>query len=186
MRSRPSYSRARAPPLTHAAATARRSYPTKGHNLTGPNSREVAWAVFFHRPYCGACRRVRPFFEALAETTNHPDKLRFGLVDCVRYRGICEREGVTAPPVVRVYRFAGESAKKREPLAVWERQLLIGTELMKWFDGARARGHIDESVAWPDEREIAAAMMEIKANGQFALQDAAVTKDAPHMADPLG
>ena len=78
MRSRPSYSRARAPPLTHAAATARRSYPTKGHNLKGPNSREVAWAVFFHRPYCGACRRVRPFFEALAETTNHPDKLRFG------------------------------------------------------------------------------------------------------------
>ena len=186
MRSRPSYSRARAPPLTHAAATARRSYPTKGHNLKGPNSREVAWAVFFHRPYCGACRRVRPFFEALAETTNHPDKLRFGLVDCVRYRGICEREGVTAPPVVRVYRFAGESAKKREPVAVWERQLLIGTELMKWFDGVRESGLINETVQWPDEREIAAAMMEIKANGQFALQDAAVTKDAPHMADPLG
>ena len=44
----------------------------------------VSWAVFFHKPYCGACRRIRPVFEALASNTNATEHLRFGTLDCVR------------------------------------------------------------------------------------------------------
>ena len=60
-------------------------YPEKtiwDHN--GPNDKNVSWAVFFHKPYCGACRRVRPVFHALAKTTNSSEYLRFASVDCVK------------------------------------------------------------------------------------------------------
>ena len=77
-------------------------YAAQGSSLGGPNGPDVIWAVFFYRPYCGACRRIKPFFEALADATDAPDKLRFGVVDCVRYRAICSREGVDAPPVIRM------------------------------------------------------------------------------------
>lgn len=60
-------------------------YPEKAvWDKLGPNDANVSWAVFFHKPYCGACRRVRPMFHALAAHTNASHTLRFGSVDCVK------------------------------------------------------------------------------------------------------
>jgi thiol-disulfide isomerase/thioredoxin len=51
----------------------------------GPNDKDVVWAVFFHRPYCGACRRIRPALEALGNTVNASRNLRFAALDCTKY-----------------------------------------------------------------------------------------------------
>ena len=60
--------------------------PTEGKRTwanAGPNGPDVTWAVFFHKPYCGACRRLRPIFEALGRSTNETGTLRFAMYDCV-------------------------------------------------------------------------------------------------------
>ena len=41
-------------------------YPTKGFSMGSANNEDVIWAVFFYKPYCGACRRLRPLFEVAA------------------------------------------------------------------------------------------------------------------------
>ena len=117
----------------------------------GPNGPDVDWAIFFYKPYCGACRRVRPIFHALARTTNATSHLRFGEVDCVKYRGVCNMLGVETQPRVRLYKAAGgaEAAKamvkeakaansrvqnrwKRESAAEWQ-GMLIAYEISAWF-----------------------------------------------------
>ena len=64
----------------------------------GPNGPDVDWAIFFYKPYCGACRRVRPVFHALARTTNATAHLRFGEVDCVKHRSVCSMLEVESLP----------------------------------------------------------------------------------------
>lgn len=57
--------------------------PRDGRGASGgPNGASVVWAVYFHKPYCGACRRLRPVVEALGATVAAQD-LRFAAVDCV-------------------------------------------------------------------------------------------------------
>jgi thiol-disulfide isomerase/thioredoxin len=46
------------------------------------NGASAVWAVYFYKPYCGACRRLRPTVEALGSTVTAHD-LRFAAVDCV-------------------------------------------------------------------------------------------------------
>merc|ERR1711927_113884 len=77
--------------------------PQPGFNLGGRNGPAVDWVVFFYKPYCGACRRVRPFFHALGTTTNHTDVLRFGEIDCVRHRALCRHAGAKAQPMIKIY-----------------------------------------------------------------------------------
>ena len=148
----------------------------------GPNGPDVDWAVFFYKPFCGACRRVRPVFHALARTTNATSNLRFGEVDCVKNRGVCTMLGVETQPRIRLYRASGgaEAAKakaaqrksseqtqtrwKRESVAEWQ-GLLIAYEITKWFFQLQADGHISEKVKWPSDGELAEAMREFKATG---------------------
>lgn len=46
------------------------------------NGASTVWAVYFYKPYCGACRRLRPVVEGLGSTVT-ADDLRFAAVDCV-------------------------------------------------------------------------------------------------------
>jgi thiol-disulfide isomerase/thioredoxin len=62
------------------------------------NGEKVVWAVFFHKEYCGACRRIRPTVEALASTTRATNLIRFAAVECVKYRPFCEKEGADTQP----------------------------------------------------------------------------------------
>ena len=58
---------------------------------------------------------MRPVFHALARTTNATAHLRFGEVDCVKYRGVCSMLEVDSQPRIRLYKAAGgaEAAKAR-------------------------------------------------------------------------
>ena len=165
----------------------------------GPNGPDVDWAVFFYKPFCGACRRVRPVFHALARTTNATSNLRFGEVDCVKNRGVCTMLGVETQPRIRLYRASGgaEAAKakaaqrkpseqtqkrwKRESVAEWQ-GLLIAYEITKWFFQLQADGHISEKVKWPSDGELAEAMREFKAAGDS--QHDVSTTERPK--DPAG
>ena len=62
-------------------------YPEHEWDLGGPNDANVTWAVFFHKPYCGACRRIRPVFHALGNKVNSSEHIRFASLDCVKYVG---------------------------------------------------------------------------------------------------
>jgi thiol-disulfide isomerase/thioredoxin len=68
--------------------------PASRYHADGPNDQGVTWAVFFHKPYCGACRRLRPALEALASSIETGKHLRFASIDCVQY--------VTQPRVVHL------------------------------------------------------------------------------------
>ena len=82
-------------------------WPQSGGSARGgPNGPDVDWAIFFYKPYCGACRRVRPVFHALARTTNATAHLRFGEVDCVKHRGVCSMLEVESQPRIRLYKVA--------------------------------------------------------------------------------
>ena len=70
----------------------------------GPNGRDTDWAIFFYKPYCGACKRVWPAFRAVAATTNGTGRLRFGEVNCVRDQRVCAMMGAEKQPLVRIYR----------------------------------------------------------------------------------
>lgn len=90
--------------------------PKSGFSLGGPNGRQTDWVVFFYKPYCGACRRVRPFFHALARTTNHTQYLRFGEIDCVKYRPLCNHAGAKAQPMIKIYSANAPDQHPYQPL----------------------------------------------------------------------
>jgi len=77
--------------------------PQQQRTRGGPNHIGVAWAVYFYKPYCGACRRIRPAYESLGRLTNATEHLRFASIDCVKFRQWCDREGVETQPRVRIY-----------------------------------------------------------------------------------
>ena len=133
--------------------------------VTGPNGRDTDWAVFFYKPYCGACQRVWPAFRALGATTNTSGRLRFGEVDCVSDRHVCNMLKADKHPVIRIYRAAppppppttkaGEEAYekakatasrgrgmemrfKREVATEWS-GLLIAYEVVNWFMSLQVR-----------------------------------------------
>ena len=137
-----------------------------GSSVLGPNGPETDWAVFFYKPYCGACKRVWPAFRALAATTNSSGRLRFGEVDCVRDQHVCSMMGADRHPLVRLYKATGgldartsTSAFKREVAAEWQ-GMLIAYELVSWFTSLQqgAQPLVHKSVAWPDEQELGEAM----------------------------
>jgi len=145
--------------------------------IRGANGRDTAWAVFFHKPYCGACRRVRPFFHALARTTNATAHLRFGEVDCVKWRPACSHAGAKAQPTIKLYSVPVEDEaapkKKQQPhrrgtptftrreVASW-RGVLVAYEIFDWFLEVQAAGLVNETIAWPSDDALAAEMRAFK------------------------
>ena len=173
--------------------------------VTGPNGRDTDWAVFFYKPYCGACQRVWPAFRALGATANTSGRLRFGEVDCVADRHVCSMLKAEKHPVVRIYRAkpppssagggaaataAASSGKKatlgfrREPAREWS-GLLIAYELVDWFMQLQ---HGDDAllpstgIDWPSPEELGAAIRRFKARGKTQ-HESSLSK---RPADPAG
>jgi len=164
--------------------------------VRGPNGRDTDWAIFFYKPYCGACKRVWPAFRALGATTNSSGKLRFGEVDCVRDKSVCTMLKAEKQPVVRIYRAteaaaAGPDGKikkkakgfKRDSIAEWS-GLLIAYEVVDWFKSLQ-RGPdkiLPADIVWPRPDELGAAMRRFKARGKTQ-HDSSLTK---RPKDPAG
>ncbi|KAL3932986.1 MAG: hypothetical protein SGPRY_000475 [Prymnesium sp.] len=146
-------------------------YPTQGRSLhRGPNGKATDWAVFFYKPYCPACKRVWPVFRALGNTVNDSG-LRFGEVDCVRDRGLCNLVGAESHPLIRIYKAVPSQAKesnwKRESVAEWQ-GLLIAYEINQWFIDQQAAGVIQAGVEWPSPERLALEMRSLKASGRVS------------------
>ena len=142
--------------------------------VRGPNGRDTDWAVFFYKPYCGACQRVWPAFRALGATTNSSGRLRFGEVDCVADRGVCSMMKAEKHPVVRIYRAtsswqskSGTTLFKREQVAEWS-GLLIAYEVVDWFKSLQQGEDalLDGNVTWAPDAELASAMRRFKSRGR--------------------
>ena len=147
-------------------------------HFRGANSKETDWAIFFYKPYCGACKRVWPAFRGLAATTNTSNRLRFGEVDCVRDRSVCSMLKADKQPLVRIYRHAekqytgpakeGRLGFKREVIREWS-GLLIGYEVVDWFKSLQY-GPVpiyDSSadIKWPSAEALGDAMRRFKSRG---------------------
>ena len=127
---------------------------------------EVVWAVFYYKPYCGSCRRIKPAFEALARTTNSTSNLRFADVDCVKEKNLCNHQNVMKQPTIVLYKSVYDTTQDpvyvhREPVATW-RGMLIAYELFGWFQRQQYNGHISQEVEWPEYDDIAQAMLNYK------------------------
>lgn len=59
-------------------------FPKSKTRFHASNNENVTWAVYFYKPYCGACKRIRPVVEALGSTVNHTNALRFAALDCTK------------------------------------------------------------------------------------------------------
>jgi hypothetical protein len=157
-------------------------YPGLGSGVvSGPNGRDTDWAIFFYKPYCGACQRVWPAFRALGATTNSSGRLRFGEVNCVTDRGVCTMLGADKHPLVRIYRATSSTSSgpkpkapasrssgfTREPIAEWS-GLLIAYELVDWFKSLQQSNEkiIHPSVVWPSPDDLGDAMRRFRARGK--------------------
>lgn len=159
--------------------------------LRGGNGAETDWLVFYFKPYCGACKRVRPAFRALAATTNSTKhspvpSLRFGEVDCVAERGVCSILEAERTPLFRLYRMRpanmdGSGIPMREIIAEWK-GILIGYELVDWVKLQQREGKIAADVEFGTPDEVGAAMRRFRARGNTQ-HDTSVTR-APE--DPAG
>jgi thiol-disulfide isomerase/thioredoxin len=150
-------------------------YPEKTHwDQGGPNGPGVSWAVFFHKPYCGACRRIRPIFHALADTTNSSEHIRFGSVDCVKYRAFCQREEIDREPFIRIYQAMPGTIKPsednprketfvRKGVKDWK-GMLVAYEVLSWFKGLQQQGGplAYRRILWPDDETLAESIAEFK------------------------
>lgn len=143
---------------------------------------EKDWVVFFYKPYCGACRRVRPVFHALAKTTN-TTRLKFGEIDCVKWRPLCHHAGAKAQPVIKLYRSAGKS---RREVASWQ-GMLIAYEVLDWFYSLKQQDLIHADFAEPDV--IADEMRRFKVSGppvETLTSDPKASVDAALVAFRMG
>ncbi|KAL1522757.1 hypothetical protein AB1Y20_017729 [Prymnesium parvum] len=137
--------------------------------VSGVNTKDTDWAIFFYKPYCPACKRVWPVFRALANTVNST-KLRFGEVDCVKDRGVCTMLGAEKHPLIRLYKSVPTTSKegntwKREGAADWQ-GLLIAYEIMQWFIDQQGAGLVHADVQWPSPERLALEMRNLKSSGR--------------------
>ena len=161
------------------------------HKHRGPNGRDTDWAVFFYRPYCGACKRVWPVFRALGATTNASGRLRFGEVNCVRDRGVCSMQKADKQPLIRIYRAVDHGDGPRAPkmmrravIREWS-GLLIAYEVVDWFHSLQSGPNAiydAGAITWPQPDELADAMRRFKTRGKTQ-HDSSLSR---RPADPAG
>jgi len=143
----------------------------------GPNTWSVGWVVYFYKPYCGASRRMRPLLEGLGNTVNASNHLRFAALDCVEHRHVCDRAGIESFPRVRIYSTTPESLQssletgsfERVPVAEWSGRLVL-TELLAWFKIMQTQGHIHQDVGWPQDENLAKAILDYKGRGEARVE----------------
>ena len=113
-----------------------------------PNNEKIVWALFFHKPYCGSCRRVRPVFEALGSLVEETHTLRFAAIDCVKYRIFCDKEGIDKQPRIALYHPTKSSkGVSRAQNGVWS-GMLMPWEVFNWFKTMQHQGKIPSKVKW--------------------------------------
>jgi len=126
------------------------------------NDNHVTWALFFFKPYCGACRRVRPVLESLAGLVEDTHKLRFAAIDCVKYRVFCEKEKVDKHPRIVLYSTRG--GRDRYQTAAWS-GMLMAWEVFTWFKQMQYQSKIHKSIIWPTDTEVAEGLLNFKKKG---------------------
>lgn len=139
----------------------------------GPNSRDVVWAVFFYKPYCGACRRIRPTVEALASTVEYWTYIRFAAVDCVKHQYFCTTLDANDTPIIHLFKY-NKLSGKRDIRASW-RGMLVSYAITNWLreqqtifvdgysrDRQSDRTVLSQQIQWPSEDHIARAIIEYK------------------------
>lgn len=132
---------------------------------------DTDWVVFYYKPYCGACRRVRPFFHALARSTNYT-KLRFGEIDCVRWRPLCRHAGAKSQPAIKIYSKQGDS---RREVATWQ-GVLIAYEILGWFVRLQNAGILPSDIGWADDQTLAEEMLRFKTAEGYLSRDISIDK----------
>lgn len=149
--------------------------PQPGFSLRGPNGPDTDWAVFFYKPYCGACRRVRPIFHALARTTNHTRQLRFGEIDCVKFRPLCHHAKAKEQPTIRIYAASNKTSQEkkfhRREVASWQ-GVLIAYEVLGWFAWLQHNGYISKHIEWASDETLAEEMRQFKLAGDHRVDRA--------------
>jgi hypothetical protein len=151
----------------------------------GPNGEGLVWAVFFYKPYCGACRRIRPTVEALAATVDAWVHLRFAAVDCVKHSYFCTALDADDTPVIHLYKH-DPAVGKRAVAATW-RGLLVSYAVTNWLREQQTKPPswpvvaagssatlpvLSPQIAWPDEEVLAQAMIDYKRRRQGSFNEA--------------
>ena len=124
----------------------------------GPNGDDLVWAVFFYKPYCGACRRVRPVVEALAATTQDWLHLRFAAVDCVQQSYFCTALDADETPVIHLFK-RNPAEGRRVVVASW-RGMLVSYAIINWFrEQQTAVAAFDQASSFADSEHISAPIL---------------------------
>ncbi|XP_065834380.1 dnaJ homolog subfamily C member 10-like [Oscarella lobularis] len=63
--------------------------------------REEVWLIDFYAPWCGPCQQLIPVWNKVARILK--EKARVAKVDCVSEDSLCQREGISSYPTMRLY-----------------------------------------------------------------------------------
>ena len=77
--------------------------PSGFDETVGKRSSDVLFLVDFYSPNCGPCIQLAPTWNKLAKLFKDMKQVKVGKVDCIKYRSLCQREGVQAYPSMRAY-----------------------------------------------------------------------------------
>jgi thiol oxidase len=62
------------------------------------------WVIDFYAPWCPHCRDFAPVFGAMAmQLKSKESALKFGAVDCIGQKSLCQRVNITGFPTTRMY-----------------------------------------------------------------------------------
>jgi DnaJ family protein C protein 10 len=79
--------------------------PTDFEDLVLGRAEGVTFVVDFFAPWCSPCQQLAPEFRKLARNIKSDNEdVRFGSVDCDAHRGLCQSQGITGYPAIRLYR----------------------------------------------------------------------------------
>lgn len=83
---------------------------TTFHQMVRSKDADKIWVVDFFAPWCGPCRQLSPEWRKLAKMMRKGSQNVFvAQVDCQTHSGLCQREGVSSYPSIRLYPIGGYS-----------------------------------------------------------------------------